>query len=358
MSESNKRTYFFRPSRVTEAEPILNPDVVATNARRGVETTLLLDTNVLIRMEYVVKGGNKRHLLKEHGLHNLVNLLGRCPPKSICLSPGLAFEEMPPACAERSRIFYETFCAVHLPQFIDTPNCDHRAFAGKDRNYGYLDLEPARQALLAIPYTSLLYLIIIDKSFSGGAIQKFKEFLRRLSCDLDILSAKETEIAKYCFAEGSLAGEIKDVRDALRDNFLKTRGKKSKLIQTYDQAIATAFNGANDLAFINAANIVQTRGLDGVPQDCWIATCDKKLFAFSRIFHYLNVDGEAGKYAVTHAFSEQHRDEYWRQAVSAQQILGLSRMQYHLKREVDPLSLPELAKAAMDEAARVFGQMT
>ena len=149
MSELKPRTYFFRSTHPVQEE-ILNPVLVAVNASHGIETTLVLDTNILIAMERVVKGGNKTSLLKQHGLHNLVELLGRCPPRSICLSPGIALDEMPPALAEKSRWLYEAFCSKHLPSYVDTPNSIHTSFTGKDTDYGYLDLEPVAQAILAV----------------------------------------------------------------------------------------------------------------------------------------------------------------------------------------------------------------
>jgi hypothetical protein len=353
MSERNPRTYFFRPSRQGHMEPVLNPVLISRNASYGIETTLMLDTNVLIAMERVVQGGNKNSLLKQYGLRNLVDLLGRCPSKSICLSPGMAFAEMPPAHAEKSRWHFEAFCAKHLPSFGDTPNCIHSTFIGKDSNYGYLDLEPLAQAFLAVPFAALLYLNIIDKKFSGSPIQKFEEFLRRLSYDLDMLSAKEVEIAKYCLAEPpATAVETIRLRKLFRANFLKT--KENKAIYTYEEAMAVAFNGACDLTFINVANVLQTKGLDGVQQDSWVATRDKKLFEFSKISHYLDLDGEAGKFALVTILPEHNQDEYWQQATRAEQSLGLSRMAYHLSREIDVHSYSGKAKAAIDEAVRVF----
>ena len=354
MAERNPRTYFFRPSRTSKSEPVLNPVLIAENASHGIETTLILDTNVLIEMERVVKGGNKRSLLKEHGLHNLIDLLNRCPPKSVFLSPGMAFDEMPPALAEQSRQHFDLFCDAHLPSFVDTPNSTRKIYSGKAADYGYLDLEPMAQAFLAIPYTSLLYLNIIDKSFPGKPIEKFQEFLRRLSSDMDILSSKEVEIAKYCFADPpATARETIDLKKLLRSNFLKT--KKDKAVHTYEDAVAVAFNGACDLTLINFANVMQTRGLDGKRQDCCIATRDKKLFEFSKAIHYLSADGEAGLFTVATQLPEHQSDEYWQGANHAHMALSYSRMPYHFSREIDDVhALIKVASAAMDEAARVF----
>ena len=277
MTEIKPRTYFFKPSHPANGEPVLNPVIVGNNSSRGVETTLVLDTNVLIAMEKVVKGGNKKSSLKQHGLHNLVDLLNRCSPCSICLSPGRAFAEMPPALAEDSRWKYEAFCTEHLPSFIDAPNCIRAKFEGRDKSYGYLDLEPNAQAFLAVLFCALLYLNVIDKKLTGSPIQ----------------NTKEIDITKYCFAEPRVASvETIRIRKLLRRNFLKT--KDDKAANTFQEAMSVAFNRACDLTLINSVNVIDTKELDGTVQDCWIATRDKKLFEFSRISHYVNFDGEAG----------------------------------------------------------------
>lgn len=354
VTEINPRTYFFRPTRTDKTEPVLNPVLVASNASMGIETTLILDTNLLVAMERVVKEGNKKSIIKKYGLHNLIDMLSRCPPKSIFLSPGRAFDEMPPALAEQSRKYFDIFCSTHLPSFVDTPNSIRKIYAGKLDNYGYLDLDLKAQAFLAIPYACLLYLNIIDKKFPGKPIEKFQEFLRRLSYDVDIVSSKEVEIAKYCFANPSPSAiETIRLRKIFRANFLKT--KNNKAVYSYEEAMAVAFNGACDLVLINFANVMQTRGLDGQSQDCWIATRDKKLFEYSKVVHYLDAFGEAGLIAVSTQLPENQNDEYWQQANLAHTTLVQSRIHRHLRREIDDVhALLKVAETAIGETAHAF----
>ncbi|KVO62435.1 hypothetical protein WL16_27675 [Burkholderia ubonensis] len=323
------------------------------NASHGIETTLVLDTNLLIAMERVVKDGNKTSLLKKYGLHNLVSLLNRCPPNSICISPGLALDEMPPALAERCRLHYEAFCLQHLPSFCDTPNCIHATFSGKEADYGFLDLESVAQALLAVPFTALLYLNIVDKQFKGSPIQKFEAFMARMANDLDMLSTKEIDIAKYCLAEPpATATETIRLKRLFRTNFLKM--KKDKAIRTAQDAMAVAFNGACDLTLINSANVIQSRGLDEIPQDCWIATRDKKLFEFSRVAHYLDLDGNAGQFSLSTVLTEHMNDEYWIAANDLHQSVSRTRLNYHLSRKIDPFTYVDTAKAAIEETRLAF----
>jgi hypothetical protein len=181
------RTLFIKPSRPIEGEVKLDPVLVALNKSRNIETTITLDTNILISMEKVVNNGNKWASVKKQGLHNLIKLLQKCPPRSVCISPGLALNEMPPELAQKSREKYELFCAKHLPGFIDTPNCIHSEYKGKSENYGYEDLSHESKAILAVSFACILYLNLIDNKFNGKPIDKFRTFLDKIEQKVDIL---------------------------------------------------------------------------------------------------------------------------------------------------------------------------
>ena len=68
-----------------------------------------MDSNILIKMERVVKAGNKWSSVKENGLDNLIKLLQKCNPYSVCLSPGFALKEMPPQKPKFPWIFMKIF---------------------------------------------------------------------------------------------------------------------------------------------------------------------------------------------------------------------------------------------------------
>ncbi len=348
-----KRTLFIKPSRSLGGEEKLDPVVVARNYARGIETSLSLDTNILISMEKVVKNGNKWSSVKAQGLHNLVSLLQRCPPKSICISPGLALKEMPPEAANRSREYYESFLSVHLPGFVDTPNSTRTIFKANSDSYGFEDLPPESQAVMAVPFTCIAYLNLVDKRSYGRPIDKFKAYLDFLEKKVDILSAAEIEIAKYCFAEPPAdCREIIDIRKRVRKNFLKTGDDKSP--RSSSEVLAIAFNGASDLLLLQAANHMDEYGLDGVRQDSWVATKDKKLVEFSDIFHHVNLDGEAGKYAASFVKLEHSRDSYWQQAEMDFGRRSIQRAHYHQTREIDMDVFVEAAHAVIEEVRLQF----
>jgi hypothetical protein len=202
-AERNPRTYFIKASHESNVMPILDAVLISKNNSSNIETTLLFDTNVLIAMEKVIAKSAKESQLKEYGLANLVSILQKSPPKSIYLSPGLALHEMPPSLADQAKASYEIFLDKFLPSFIDALNAIDIKYQGKKFNYGFFDLEEVPQQILAIPFISLLYLGLVDKFYVGKPIEKFKEYIRLVIAELDVLSTTELEIAKYCFANPS-----------------------------------------------------------------------------------------------------------------------------------------------------------
>lgn len=324
-TNAKNRLYFIKVSRHPSGSPQLDPVVVSRNKARGVETTLLLDTNVLIRMEKVVKKGNHWGDLKPFGLDKLVKLLGRCPPENVCLSPGCAFNEMPPGLAEASRHYFEAFLAEHLPTFTDTPNSTRSAYHGKTENFGFEDLTDEHQSVLAASFVSLLHMLLIEYRSDATPIDKFRLLLNRLVSTLDLLSLKEIEIARYLFARGDKQGTpTADSMTALRSNFAKT--KTNKVPKTASELLHVAFNGACDLHLMNSAVLMDRRGLDNVPQDTWIASFDHRLAAFCAIFHYLEDGVDTGMFGVMDVNVEQEDAPYWRESLRMREHLVDSRL--------------------------------
>ena len=350
--ELNPRTYFIKASHQSNVMPILDVVLISKNNSSNIDTTLLFDTNLLIAMEKALAKNAKESQLKEYGLANLVGILQKCPPKSICLSPGLALHEMPPCLAEQAKVSYEVFLAKFLPSFIDAPNAINIKYQGKQYNYGFFDLEEVPQQILAIPFISLLYLAVVDKFYVGNPIEKFKEYIRLVIAELDVLSNTEMEIAKYCFANPpSSALETINKRKVIRSNFLKT--KNNKLPVDSAEAIAIAFNGACDINLLNTANIQDKKVLDDNLQDIWIATRDKKLYEFCCIFHHINLDGHVGKYSASIQLQDQKDDEYWIEVQKIQSNILLERKIHAVLPRSDESMLVK-AQKAVDAIGREF----
>lgn len=350
----DRETLFIKPCWDDLSPPSLDAARINKVFAEGGQTTLLLDTNVLIEMESVVENGNNWKAVKRRGLRNLVKLLEKCPAKSICLSPGVAFREMPPGVAEYSRKCYEAFVSRHTG-FVDTPNSIRAHYKGKTRDYGFEDLEKDAQVLLSIPYVSLLHLLIVHHSNRGTAIEKFTEYLDRLSRRLDVVSAKEVQIAQYVFASPGVKQRATiEARRVLLANFTKT--KDNKVPRNWSEASRVAFNGACDLNLLNSANGIDSYGLDGHHQDVWIATQDAKLAEFVERFHYLNIDGEHGKFGTAPIEPEHAGDRYW--TFAALKHAEILNERNAMSRAVNPELLLAAAADAMVELRAVFEELT
>lgn len=355
MEGKSRKTHFFKPSRPPDSDPVLNPVHVNQNRIRGTGTTLVLDANMLIVMEKVVKHGNKPSLLKEWGLLNFVNLLRRCLPGSVSLVPSLALAEMPPARAERSRLAFDSFLSMHLPGFTDAPGALQATYEGKETDWGFFDLATEEQAVMAFSFASLIHLALIDRDVSLAPIEKFRRYLSTVCRELDLLSSMEAEIARFCYSDPPPScRRLREVTRVFRRNFLKR--SDDKLPRTKDELLAVAFNGACDLRLLNVTNRFEAMGIDGVRQDCWIATQDTKLATFSGLSHHVNVDGEPGKFSAQVPLEEHDQDHYWQMANDE---LASERLRRSLtERTVDFPAIIAAAYRAADQAEAVFAQQS
>ncbi|HAV3540695.1 Uncharacterised protein [Acinetobacter baumannii] len=343
------KTYFIKPNHCGGPSPKLDPTVVCDNKVKKIETTLILDTNILIKIERIVKNGNKWSDIRDYGLGNLVKLLQKCPPKSICLSPALALKEMPPQRAANAKIAYEEFCAKYLG-FGDTPNSTNKSYEGTYDEYGFKDLSISAQQVLAIPYLSFLYLNYVYRFIKGSPLDRFKAYIDLIEEKVDVLSATELEIAKYCFydltdiTDKSTKVFIQKIREN-SVNFVPYK-KNPRLPNSSTQLQKTAFNAANDVHLLQAANMGDGKFLDGIKQDCWVATLDKKLASFCTVFHQLNINGEVQPYSVSTLPEAINDLEYWNATHEYFSLKSLNRIVYNHSRSLDPDKL----LMAVDEA--------
>lgn len=318
--------------------------LVETNKIKGLETTLFLDSNILIRMEYVVKNGNTIDLVRYHGLYELISIIRECPPESIFLSPGVALAEMPPQMAVISKEKYEKFLEKHLPNFIDAPGSINREYNNFYEKYGFDQLPRGRQVILVVNYLSIIYLNIINNKYKKiKPIEKFIIFINTLEEKIDVLSSTIIEIARYCFAiPPAESKNIINTCKKVRMNFAKTTdGKLPRSDEDYKNI---AFNGACDINLLFTANALQQKGLDGIQQDCWIATQDIKLAEFCDLFHHINIAGEVGKYSASSFDNEMEKDPFWMNSYNYHISKMQERNGYHLLRKIDYDKLIALAK--------------
>lgn len=351
MTSRELKVSLIKPSRPLNGSIKLDRLRLANNIISKTETTIFIDANILISMEKVMKKGGKYAHLKEHGLQSFVRFLNSSP--QIGISPGLGLTEMPPGRASFSQETYEAFCKKFLSGYFDAANATQIKFSGNAGDYGFHDIDDAFKALIAVSFASFIYLFIVDSKPSKDRLAMFNNYLDLLEEKVGVLSHMEVEIARYCLSEPKSTSILAiDIRKKLRANFVKYDGR---LPRSVDDVLKIAFNAACDIRLINAANIIDQNGVDGVRQDCWIATQDAKLALLCDFVYHTNLDGEVGKYAVSEMAHDDESNPYWGQSEKS----FVSRLR---DREIngrknfptDPESMVQVADMAVEELRTHF----
>ncbi|MBO1531349.1 hypothetical protein J3492_08995 [Psychrobacter sp. F1192] len=328
-----KRATIFKPNQNFENERKLDLNLICLNKKNGIETSLLLDTNILIKIETVVKNGNKWKNVKEQGLDKFVTLLQRSPPRSVCPSIGFALNEMPPQNAEFSQKCYEIFFAKHLPKFVDTPNSIKSNFSNTHikKDYGFDDLDINRKTPIFLHYASFIYLNAVYRdSRYKTPFEKFKAYLDLVVENINLISAMDLEIAKYCFSMDQ--DGLIDYKKDIRGNFLKIGGKRGRLAKNIEDIKKIAFNATCDVHLVDAVNISDQVGLSDVKQDTWIVTTDEKLVDIFKYFHYIHEGNTVGRIAAI-TRNDHHNSEYWNKVDDLSSFYRIKREKMEFKPE-------------------------
>lgn len=315
--------HFIKPCRKTDSSPRLTPSIVAENKRKGIETTLILDLNILVRMEDVII---RRHSPNDFDLTRLINFINSCPPQSLCLTAGFALNEVHPKFKKLSFEMYELFLSIFCPQMVDHPTATRNTpnEAERTRAYEFSELSIEEQHLYSVPFFSLMQIHIINAtkpSLSG--VEKFKTYMSRVCDEIDMLSAVEAEIAKYCFCDKkpNYSDELNAKIEDIKNNFMSGSNKPA-------QRFKNIFNGVQDLKYIKGALEFSKEHFYGKTQDTWIATLDSKLYWLSESIHHYPVAGERdGKYFSINRSYDQQTCNYWLSVDALQEQLQHERSQ-------------------------------
>ncbi|ELV8644659.1 hypothetical protein QNE66_004379, partial [Vibrio vulnificus] len=107
---------FIKPARLKHNSPELKKSKVLKNAMSSIETAVIIDLNILSKMNQVVKG---EITLKASGLKELVKTLNNV--RALCLSPGFALNEAEASYVSDLYSSYETFLERYCRDYIDHP---------------------------------------------------------------------------------------------------------------------------------------------------------------------------------------------------------------------------------------------
>lgn len=306
-----------KASRMPGTLPELDFRRLRDNQNRGIETTLLPDTNVVIHMINATQVADmtKREVsIRE--LKPLAAFLRECCERQLRynLSPFFGLNEMRRAEAGPAVQALDEFSRMFGLHWIDTENSilgDPTSLGLIGR--GFLQLPDDVQHFISIPYAGLLLALIVARDIHASPVTKFRRFLRLYRRLIDVTSIREITIARFIFApEPPVDSRLHGIWKPIILNFTGRKKLTEKLPSRSDLLDRVATNGAFDLQLLNAANLSDYTGVDGIPQDSWVLTGDAKLAALTSAVHHTDFGtGLVGLGVATEDFSDQ--GEYWRE---------------------------------------------
>lgn len=349
--------YTIKASRLYGINKELDYWVMAENQVRGIETTIVPDNNVMIAIEKCAAKNAPAtdETLAENGLLEFVVFLRECSRKKLgyFFSPYFSFNEMPESQAIGSIRLFEVF----LKKFDIGLHGAHNEIKvdfdqiGRKKHNSFYALRETDQKFLAIPFSALLLALAINHI--GGefsSIGRFRRYLREYKKLIDIFSGKEVAIARYIFSdECDCDAKLKLIRQDVINNFARI-GKKRKALN-FEEMEAIALNGASDIALLNSMNIIEAKGIDGVRQDCWLVTFDRKLAVYNTVcFNSGFGNGNSGafiKISTHHGVSE-----YWDQ--SEEELRKLEQRIKNRKLDFNIAALPKKAHEVIEFSKKCF----
>jgi hypothetical protein len=309
--------FAFQASRPTAGDPAeeLTFDRLADNKRRGVQTDFLIDNNLLINIDDACNSIDSvsDEMLRESKLYGWVAFLRECERQGLDygLTPGFGYTEMPKDLAKiRAGRLGENLRKLGLRWPHNDSPADYAELGLAEARFDTLDGN--QQYVMAMPFASLMLMHAVKhlgQDFSP--IGRFKRYLREHRRLISIVSSREIAIARYVFAEpADCPGPVNEVRATLNNNFGRPDKKAATPLAGMEKA---ALNGAFDITFLNAMNLVSTKGFEGRRVDPWLFSCDRKL---SLLVDYCFTSdlgtGESGLFSI--AASHEDISPYWKES--------------------------------------------
>jgi len=275
---------------------------VIQNHLRQVETSIIIDLNILSKMNKVMTGETT---YKNSGLKDLVKTLNRVG--GLCLSPGFAFNEADAKLIHKLTKSYELFLEKYCPTYMDHPGAI-KTNRSESRTASFSELPTNEKYVNSITYLSILKIQLImreDKELSPES--KFKKYVDYLALKADMVGAIEAEAAKYVFFEHSMVSDqaLKVFCKKIKDNFKKGGNTPEKLLNK-------CLNSARDIVYYRLAARQQNEVLDGKSQDTWLLTADDGLVNLTNSVYFVpQIDGDDSKYITYFRHKEQNKSDYW-----------------------------------------------
>lgn len=298
---------FIKPCRQQDKSPMLTKSRSLKNAKKSIETSLVLDLNILSKMHEVINGKTK---YLDSGLQDFVTFLNKTP--NIYLTAGFATIEADHKWLIKIFKSYEKFLAIYAKTYVDTPNSTKNFLneTFKEKNT-FQDLPKNEQYINSVAYIGILKIWLIQKKHDDlQDIDKFRLYIDYMENIVDMIGSIEAEVAKYVFFNGS---SIKDTKfrktwKDIHDNFNKRKNSTN-----LGNILKDRLNAARDITYYRLTALMSNKLLDNKRQDTWLVTADNGLSSLTNSIYFVSdIDNSDSKYTTTVRRDEQRESYYWR----------------------------------------------
>lgn len=314
-----------KPCRTEETTPTLNFTITSGNVTRGIETSLVLDLNILSKMHEVIIGKNS---YEESGLADFILSINKLP--GIYLVPGFAIYEVAFKMQRDICDSFDKFLSLYAPQFIDAPNTIYNFLNEKnsiEENINFHNLSEGEKHICAIPYLSILTIWCINAQYPTlKPKEKYSSYIEYMKTVVNTIGAIENEIAKFIFFDINECSDInfKKTCKIIRNNFNKKPNTKN-----FQQISKDRLNIARDIAYYRVTALKSNQYLDGKLQDTWLVTGDEGIKELSNFVYFIPHIESDSKYIKYYRNQVQKESDYWIYCDTLSDSIGFIRRKYN-----------------------------
>lgn len=282
---------------------MLDSNLIQRNLVLGIETTVVLDLNVLNSFKDFVAPNQAR---SENLLRDIAAIKEVLELPGIYITPGFALGEADESYLSELRNAYEEFLRDECPTYIDAPNATND-FQERVNARKYRNLPSSDQRFYGSTYLALLKIhdILLSKEWQSPEA-RFDSYLEYMHGVANFVPGLETEVAKYLFCNPSefRGTDFGIACEAIQDNFNKGG--------VGEKRIDRVLNGARDIMYIRSAAMMDGKSLDGRTQDTWLLTRDTGIAHFISSIYFHPAEGERSKYTAVSTNKARQANSYWR----------------------------------------------
>lgn len=308
---------FIKPCRKTnEGHRELTPEYALECFMQGKIVQINLDNCSLQRMEQL-QADSTIEDIERVGLLPLVKILEVSPFISLT---AIGINEMPDKHVAKSMNAYQLFCQKFWPNHKDDKEATFRSFdeSSIDRKVEFRKLPNGARCVYGTSYISMLQVQNIKLNHADKSPEEqFELYIYSMITMLDVLSAFDMEIAKYCFWAPT-SNEINQLPELVQQRRRDIKNNFAKVGADIDKCRWLAFDAAMDIHWLSGSNYAEDLGvtldIDGCKFaiDNWVGTNDHKLFNICKDIHWVFSQGSNMKLLAVKREDEMYAYSYWK----------------------------------------------